>query len=425
MLKIRNWKEDEIQYLKDNYMTSTIKEIANYLGRTESCVTYIAGRIGLKKQIHIPWTDEEIKYLRDHYIDMTSAELSQKLNHSVASINTMRDRLGLVRYTCWSDEEIQYLKDNFETMTYEEIGKTLNRTASAVDAKCFDLGLTKKEKPWEEWETEYLLANYREMPAAEIAEKLNRTITAVRLRASRNGMKKSPYSCNYHYFDVIDTEHKAYWLGFLMADGWISYNSDSNAGTFGVEIQYRDIKHLKKLNKDLEGNYKITDRWRKCTISNSDEEHHFCVLRVYSTKMYEALVSHGFTTNKSFEACIPNISDDLKRHFLRGYFDGNGSISNRSKGNCYIKFTTASKTFVDDLFNLLADNNISIANYSTVTEYGTTVYDPYIDKEESNRLKFLHYIYDGATIYLERKYKKAMKAFEHDIDRTNDVSLAC
>ena len=425
MLKIKNWSDDELNYLTENYASMRIQDIADHLGRAATSIPPIAKKLGLKKQIHKPWSEKENAYLMEHYIDMTSAQLAKKFGRTIPSVNAQRDRLGLVRNAPWSEDEVKFLQDNYESMTYEQIGKYLNRTTTAVDAKCFGLGLYKKEKPWENWEIDFLLKNYKEMPLAEISETLGRTVNAVRLKAGKYGMKKSPYRCNYNFFDVIDSEEKAYWLGFLMADGWIDYNASNNAGAIGVELQYGDIGHLRKFNKALDGNYKITDRWRKCTLSKSDKKHHNCVLRIYSTKMYLALRNLGFTENKSFEACIPNIPDNLKRHFIRGYFDGNGSISNRSVGNCYIKITTASKRFKDEFIKLLSDNNISVAEYETVTEYGTTVYDPYIDGKEINRLNFLHFIYDDATVYLDRKYKRAMKVFEHDINGTNNVSLAC
>lgn len=55
-------------------------------------------------------------------------------------------------------------------------------------------------------------------------------------------------------FDVIDTEEKAYWLGFIYADGYISSTltkgkyQGKNPYAFGLALQLRDINHLIKFN---------------------------------------------------------------------------------------------------------------------------------------------------------------------------------
>nr|DAG90196.1 MAG TPA: endonuclease [Crassvirales sp.] len=52
---------------------------------------------------------------------------------------------------------------------------------------------------------------------------------------------------NRDFFSVIDTEEKAYWLGFLYADGFIS----ASGNTVGLSISLKDIDHLKKYNNAL------------------------------------------------------------------------------------------------------------------------------------------------------------------------------
>ena len=49
---------------------------------------------------------------------------------------------------------------------------------------------------------------------------------------------------NEHIFDIIDTEEKAYWLGFIYADGCISLKTNA----FEISLKYDDINHLNKFN---------------------------------------------------------------------------------------------------------------------------------------------------------------------------------
>jgi metal-sulfur cluster biosynthetic enzyme len=410
MIAIKGYTEEELNYIENNFVNQTVKQLANHLGKTYGSITNALRKMNLIKQPHKPWSKEEDDYLIEHYIDMTSEELANKFGRTVHSINARRDDLGLIRNATWSDDEVAFLINNYLTMEHCEIGKALNRTQGAVTAKCFELGLYKKELPWEQWEIDYIKDNYQEMTKNEIAEILNRSPSAIGLKASRMGFKKYPYYCNYHFFDVIDSEEKAYWLGFLTADGWISKNEETGSGCVGIELQYGDIDHLKKFNKSIEGNYQITDRWRPCLLSTSDKEkkHHTCVIRIFSIKMYEDLCRLGFSENKSYDVQMPNIDPSLLRHYIRGYFDGDGCLY-VSNNHLTVKFVTASENYFNNLVNLLAKLDINVRCAQKTNEYNTIMY--YIDiRFNKDKLKFLDYIYENSNISLDRKYKKYLKA---------------
>lgn len=412
MEKYRSYTEEQISYIKENYCNMTNKEIGNNIGKTDKQVAYIARKLNLVKQPHKEWTCGELKYIKENYTKLTSEEMANHLNRTISSVNKKRGELGLWNTESWSDIDVEYLKDNFMNMTHAEMGKVLNRTEVAIRAKCFDLDLYKKELPWEEWELNYVKENYMNLQTKEIAEYLNRTPNAIKLRAERMGYKKYPYSCDYHYFDIIDTEEKAYWLGFLTADGWISKNEKSGAGVVGIELQYGDIKHLKKFNKSINGNYQITDRWRTCSLSsNPDKKNHICCIRIFSIKMYEDLETLGFTNNKSYDFGIPKLDNRLIRHYIRGYFDGDGCfcLSNKSFG---VSFITASLRFKNSLIKVLNDNDFKPKDYSYVSDYnGTLMYKPEFTKNYE-KMRFLDWIYSNSSIYLDRKYKKYLKAKE-------------
>lgn len=412
MIKVKNYTEKEIKYIEKNFNSKTIAQIAESLNKKESSIYHVARKLGLSKQKHSKWTDDEIKFLKDNYINMTSSEIARHIDHSVDAINTMRDRLNLVRFSKWSEEDIQYLKDNYETTLFSELSKVLKRSESAIRAKCFELNLF-KNTPWTDEESAFVKENYREMKTSEISQLLNRTMSAIELKASRMGLKKYPYTCDYHYFDVIDTEEKAYWLGFLTADGWINKNEESNAGVTGIELQYGDIKHLKKFNKSIGGNYQITDRWKPCPISSRDKtkKNHMCVIRIFSLTMYDSLTKKGFTNNKTYDCHIPVLRQDLLRHYLRGYFDGDGCLSFTGK-SLHVNFATASKILNNDLIQILKSQEISYTERTYITEFNTTMYRVDIYKNR-DRIKFLNWIYKDCNIYLDRKYQKYQKIINH------------
>ena len=420
MITIRNYTKEEIQYIKDNFANMTIKQIAEVLSKDENSIYNAVRKLGLKKQKHNKWTDDEISFLRGNYINMTSEEISHYINHSVDAINTTRDRLKLVRNSAWSNDEIEFLKNNFETTLFSELSKSLGRTEGAIRAKCFELNLF-KNTPWSDEELDFVKNNYMEMKTSDMSQILSRTMNAIELKAARMGLKKYPYTCNYHYFDNIDTEDKAYWLGFLTADGWINQSKKTNAGVTGIELQYGDIGHLKKFNKSINGNYQITDRWRTCSIAEDKEKkHHMCCIRIFSSTMYNTLKNLGFSNDKSYDFHIPNVPENLIRHYMRGYFDGDGCFcfTNKSFG---ISFITASQSLYEDLLDVLETLSIKTSNCIFVNEFGTTMYRPEICKI-NDKIKFLDWIYQDCNIYLDRKYKKYLKVKNHY--RDNDESLA-
>lgn len=414
MEKIKNYNEQEINFIKENYEKMTVKQLAESLNKSKSSIEYAVRKLGLIKQVHKPWTDNECQYLIDNYEEKTSEEIGKHLNRTIHSVNSERDRLGLVRHESWTDDEVLYLIENFLYKTHAEIGEYLKRTEEAIRAKCFDLKLYKKEVPWSDEEINFLKENYREMSNKEISSILNRSENAIHLQASRMGMKKYPYFCDYHYFDNIDTEEKAYWLGFLTADGWINKNEKSNAGVTGIELQYGDINHLKKFNKSIGGNYQITDRWIKCSLSDSDRKHHMCCIRIFSLTMYKSLVEKGFTNNKSYDFHVPLLNHDLLRHYMRGYFDGDGCFTFTNK-TFHINFITASKMLNDDIIKILKLQNLNPVQQIYINDFNTTMYRLNINKNQE-RLDFLDWIYKDCHIYLDRKYKKYLKVKEKHND---------
>lgn len=310
----------------------------------------------------------------------------------------------------WTKEEEQYLIDNYITESYCDISKKIGKTEGAIRAKCFDLNLV-KNSAWSDDELDFIKNNYQKMSIQEMAEYLNRTANAVRLKASRCGCKKSPYNCNYDFFNSINTEEKAYWLGFIAADGWVTINKESNAGVIGIELQSADIEHLRKFNKSINGNYKIDTFDKICKISTyPDIMHKMCRIRIFSINMVNDLVGLGITDNKTYDFQLPKLENNLMRHFIRGYFDGDGCIRTRTKrlssGRTIeyplCDFASVNKNFLDQLRSFLY-NTIRVCSY--IYQDHDNLYRLCIHKND-HTINFLNYMYQDSNIYLDRKYQK-------------------
>jgi DNA-binding transcriptional regulator WhiA len=146
----------------------------------------------------------------------------------------------------------------------------------------------------------------------EIGRILNLDRAAVSRNLKKLGYNTSRNTLIKDIFHVIDTEDKAYWLGFLYADGYISkYNQ------IEVSLSLEDIDHLKKLKKFVNTNTNIiTDKYR-------------CRLLFCSKEMVSDLAILGCVNNKSLILTFPTeeqVPQNLLNHFLRGYVDGDGCL---------------------------------------------------------------------------------------------------
>jgi len=132
------------------------------------------------------------------------------------------------------------------------------------------------------------------------------------------------YKCNENYFETIDSSDKAYWLGILFADGYVRQrrqcdNKHKQGGIVGIGLKECDGYLLEKLIKDIDSNYTLKKSYKDNKI--------YFKLEINSSKMTKDLISHGCVLRKSLILEPPiNLPNDLISHFIRGYFDGDGSV---------------------------------------------------------------------------------------------------
>lgn len=144
------------------------------------------------------------------------------------------------------------------------------------------------------------------------------------IKRRSNSINSKKYKCNDNFFNIIDTEEKAYWLGFMYADGYIISDRDA----IGLSLSTEDIKHLDKFLISLNANNKIS------RYTNNINREYARVI-IYSNKLKNDLISHGCLENKTFKLDFPNVDENLVHHFIRGYFDGDGSLSKHKVKNGY------------------------------------------------------------------------------------------
>jgi len=194
----KQWTEDEIMFIVENYDKMTLWEIAKVLGRSIGSVnTKIValkkeGKLNVKK--HRPYTEEEVRFIIENYGKMSARMIALKLNRPIKSVRTKIEQLrrdGMIKNRVleeWSDEEIEFLKNNYGKMKIAEIAKALNKNVFTVKNKAIKLGLRKKPPKWTQDEIEYLKSNYGKIPTTEIAEVLGRSVGAIYSKANELGL---------------------------------------------------------------------------------------------------------------------------------------------------------------------------------------------------------------------------------------------
>lgn len=216
--------------------------------------------------------------------------------------------------------------------------------------------------------------------------------------------KQNKTKFNEHIFDSIDTEEKAYWLGFIFADGSIREQIEGKKVpyTFELSLKGDDIEHLKKFNSFMEyqgDNVKLGKS--KC----KNKEFSRCRWIITNKHLWTILNNLGCTPNKSLTLQFPNesifSSKDLIPHFIRGYFDGDGCFTRHVY--THIVSPTISILGTPEFLDKIDEySNIeSIRRHDKRHSEKTYI----LEFNKENGIKFINYIYSNCNIYLDRKYK--------------------
>ena len=210
------------------------------------------------------------------------------------------------------------------------------------------------------------------------------------------------YKLNENYFENIDSHEKAYWLGFIAADGCV-YETGSGSKVLSFNLNYRDKNHLDKFLKAINSTaiIKIIDG------AGFGASTKIASLQINSNKMVKDLNNLGIVQRKSLILSKPNIEEKYYYDWIRGYFDGDGSITvELSNGNSQINFlgTKEVLNFIQEVLrpekiNKLHQNNLNKNTFSLT--YGG----------KSLILQLLDKFYKDPIVYLDRKYEKVLKVY--------------
>lgn len=218
---------------------------------------------------------------------------------------------------------------------------------------------------------------------------------------------KAVYTCDHNIFDR-ETEVSFYLAGFIAADGSLQKRKYSK--TLQISLSKKDAEHLEKIKILLSSNNPI----KEYTIRPSGlvKTINYAVqLNIVSKNIFDDLGKFNIVPNKTKTYQFPEwlISHPLVHHFMRGYFDGDGSITNsgtekRKYQKSFIMIGT--KQFVEYYRNILvAQCNI---HSPSIFFHNNSVYRFTCSSNKTVELIY-NFLYKDATIYLNRKRDKFLE----------------
>lgn len=229
---------------------------------------------------------------------------------------------------------------------------------------------------------------------------------------------RSKYRFDIKFFDIIDTEEKAYLLGLLYADG---YNMETR-NTVCLHLNIKDLNHIEKVKKILKADHPIKH------LSNRTRQQFGISLT--NKRFSEKLAELGCMQAKTFKIKFPTtdqVPNSLLRHFIRGYFDGDGCIQHH--------YTKRSKREIFQISFVGTENFCNKLRSIIQTKFSINGYINTRHPERNHNIRQLIYggnlqvqtvldwIYKNSLIQLDRKFKKYLYLLEtNSIPREKRVS---
>lgn len=211
-----------------------------------------------------------------------------------------------------------------------------------------------------------------------------------------------------NFFDEIDSELKAYLLGYLVADGCVSLELKKN-GSYNYRIAFcvsqDDMEVIDMYKKFVFPNNAVcTKDYSKDGVNRKPQVR----LRASSKHMVETLINkYHIHPRKTYDSVFkfPNIAKHLQLDFIRGLFDGDGTISKQGA----VSIVNGSLPFLQDVCLIIQDRiptatfnyysrqsdtaNWHICTINTGAKHGTTK-------------QLAKLLYNDKSYYLTRKYNK-------------------
>lgn len=203
-----------------------------------------------------------------------------------------------------------------------------------------------------------------------------------------NPQNQRQYSVNDNYFDE-QTHDSVYLIGFLAADGCVY----SNRNLIKIGLSSVDKDFLKEVNRKIGSTFPIRDYTTKNGFPVSE-------LKISSSRIKEKLSEYNIIPKKTSSFTYPkNIKEEFELDFIRGYFDGDGSVSTAGKALRW-QICSHTKEILQSIVNILNKHGINKVNI----QFHNNLY--YIQYSTNATKQIFNLLYYQNCFCLSRKYKK-------------------
>lgn len=265
----------------------------------------------------------------------------------------MKEIIEVRNYKIWSPEDLDDLWDNYyyyRNGNKEEAVLSFGCTWKAIETKAQRIGITKM-----------------------------------------NSGKQHNSACGLDYFKKIDNSDKAYWIGFICADGYIY--KDSKQAFFRVCLSSVDKLHLYKLAPIFNKNVRDYSHFDKRT----DKTYYMSCLTVFGNEIYTNILY----LKEDVVSLLDCISPLYKKDFIRGFFDGDGTVYIDNLELIHFGFCSQDYVFLNRIMNIVCSN--TNLNKVKICKVGDKNCYEFRWHGSDIAVYFYDYLYNNANLFLERK----------------------
>ena len=246
----------------------------------------------------------------------------------------------------------EYILKNYKIKTNTQMAQELNCSKSTISNHRRHLGISASDlNATLRNNTQYICEQYGRKTSTALAKELECSKSFIKKIWRENNLsekyqKHQTYILNEEYFSEINTNDKAYFLGFICADGCI-YNRNEHQGTVNISIKDTDIEILNCFKKYI-------DTTKPISFTKQSEKTTMATLQLCSNILVEDLLKIGVGARKTFDMSIEQVCSNIPIQFipsfLLGYFDGDGSIDipkNNTISKSHVRFSAPIKSCED------------------------------------------------------------------------------
>ena len=357
---------------------------------------------------------------------ISSTILSEELNIPASTIRAYRNRNGVKTRSklCYVLPE-EFIRKYNELQSQEKMAKHYNVDHHVINNFCKNIGFDDsiyKRKKLTEDQIKYAIDNYDKKSSVELSKELNVTDSAIKGVWNRNKLtgktNRVYYILNENYFENIDSQDKAYFLGFIGADGCLFKPREcyTKQNILRISIHKQDVRILNLLKEYLQTNKPIA------------YDGNYAALEISSNKIIGDLEKLGLSVRKTYDNTIASVHKDFMPALIRGYFDGDGSIGyDKNILNSGVSIVGYHSN-MNKIRQYLESRNIYTSiiydkrKYNTANDEGR--FCSLVFQNKTCKYSFLKLIYeDSDNVFLERKYDRskeyiqAIESSEHTRDK--------